>query len=191
MDTPELLYFASAAEWREWLERHHKTATEAWLVHYKKGVKKPGVSYREALDEALCFGWIDTKLKSLDKESFMLRWVPRQPGSLWSKQNKNRAEDLVEQSRMTGAGLAAIEEARKSGNWDKAYTLLTRWDTPEDLRKALVQNPKALAQFEVWANSHRNQYIHWVNSARTQATRDKRIAEVVRRAEANIKPSQA
>jgi uncharacterized protein YdeI (YjbR/CyaY-like superfamily) len=190
MDAPELLYFVSSAEWREWLEHNHKAATEAWLVHYKKGTKKPGVSYREALDEALCFGWIDTKLKSLDKESFKLRWVPRQPGSLWSKQNKDRAEELVEQGRMTGAGLASIEEARKSGNWDKAYTLLTRWDTPEDLRKALAQNPQALAQFEAWANSHRNQYIHWVNSARTQATRDKRIAEVVRRAEANIKPSQ-
>ena len=188
MDAPELLYFTSAAEWREWLERHHKTATEAWLVHYKKGIKKPGVSYREALDEALCFGWIDARLKSLDKESFMLRWVPRQPGSVWSKINRDRAEELTRQGRMTGAGLASIEEARKSGNWDKAYTLLTRWETPEDLRKALAQNPQALAQFEAWANSHRNQYIYWVDSARTQATRDKRIAEVVRRAEAGVKP---
>ena len=144
MDTPELLRFTSVDEWREWLKRHHKTAAEAWLVHYKKGVKKPGVSYREALDEALSFGWIDTKLKSLDGESFMLRWVPRKPGSLWSKINRDRAEELIEQGRMAPAGLAAIEEARRSGNWDKAYTMLTRWETPPDLRKALAENPRAL-----------------------------------------------
>lgn len=188
MDAPELLYFENGAQWREWLERHHKTATEAWLVHYKKDTKKLGISYREALDEALDFGWVDTKLKSLDKESYMLRWVPRKPGSVWSKPNKDRAEELTRQGRMTGAGLASIEAARKSGNWDKAYTLLTRWDTPEDLKKALAQNPQALAQFESWANSHRNQYIRWVNEAKTQATRVKRIAEVVRRAELNRKP---
>ena len=85
MEPLELLHFTSGNEWRRWLERNHNTASEAWLVHYKKGIKKPGISYREALDEALSFGWIDTKLKSLDKESFMLRWVPRKPGSLWSQ----------------------------------------------------------------------------------------------------------
>jgi len=150
MDAPELLYFENGAQWREWLERNHKTATEAWLVHYKKGTAKPGISYREALDEALNFGWIDARLKSLNGESYMLRYVPRKPGSVWSKQNKDRAEELTRQGRMTGTGLASIEEARKSGNWDKAYTLLTRWETPQDLRKALAENPQALAQFETW-----------------------------------------
>ena len=114
MEMPELLRFASGEEWRDWLECHHKTATEAWLVHYKKSIKKPGVSYSEALDEALCFGWIDTKLKSLDKESFMLRWVPRQPGSVWSKQNKDRAEELTRQGRMTWAGLASMKKRVKA-----------------------------------------------------------------------------
>ena len=188
VEAPELLLFASGDEWREWLERHHESATEAWLVHYKKGVAKPGISYREALDEALNFGWIDTRLKSLDRESYMLRYVPRRPRSVWSKINKDRAEELIRRGKMTHAGLASVEEARKSGNWDKAYTLLTRWETPQDLRKALAENPQALAQLETWANSHHNQYIHWVNEAKTQATRDKRIAEVVRRSEAGVKP---
>jgi uncharacterized protein YdeI (YjbR/CyaY-like superfamily) len=159
-------------------------------VHYKKGVKKPGVSYREALDEALSFGWIDTKLKSLDKESFMLRWVPRKPGSVWSKINRDRAEELIRQGRMTPAGLTSIEEARKRGKWDSAYTLLTRWEMPPDLGKALATCPAAQENFEAFANSNRNQYIHWVNEAKTEATRQKRIAAVVDYSADNIKPGQ-
>ena len=178
----------SGDEWRQWLERNHKSASEAWLVHYKKGIKKPGISYREALDEALNFGWIDTRLKSLDKEKYMLRYVPRKPGSAWSKQNKDRAEELMRQGRMTPAGLATIEDARRSGNWDRAYTFLKPYEMPEDLKKALSTNSTALEHFEAFANSPRNMYIHWVNSARTQATRNKRIAEVVRRSELNQKP---
>jgi uncharacterized protein YdeI (YjbR/CyaY-like superfamily) len=120
MEATEPLYFASGDEWRQWLEHNHKTAGEAWLVYYKKGVKKPGISYREALDEALNFGWIDTRLKSLDKESYMLRYAPRKPGSAWSKANRERAEELMREGRMAPAGLAAIEEARRSGQWDKS-----------------------------------------------------------------------
>ena len=120
MEAIELLHFTTGDEWREWLERHHQSASEAWLVYYKQGVNKSGISYREALDEALNFGWIDTKIKSVDTESYMLRYVPRKPGSAWSKLNKDRAEELLRQGKMMPAGLAAIEEARKSGNWDKA-----------------------------------------------------------------------
>jgi uncharacterized protein YdeI (YjbR/CyaY-like superfamily) len=188
MDAPDLLKFNSPRQWRAWLEEHHADRTEAWLLHYKKGVEKQGVSYREALDEALSYGWIDTKLKSIDESSFMLRWVPRKPGSLWSKQNRDRAEELIKQGRMTPAGVAAIEDARKSGKWDSAYTFLTRWEIPDDLRKALAENPAALGRFEMFANSPRNQYIYWVNEAKTAATRQKRIAEAVRRAELGQKP---
>jgi uncharacterized protein YdeI (YjbR/CyaY-like superfamily) len=188
MDAPELLRFESQEEWRIWLDKHHADRSEAWLLHYKKDSGKKGLSYRQALDEALDYGWIDTKLKSMGKDSFMLRYVPRKRGSLWSKQNRDRAEELIKQGRMTPAGLAAIEDARRSGKWDSAYTLLTRWDTPGDLKTALAVNSVASERFETWANSHRNQYIYWVKEARTPATREKRIAEVVRRAELGQKP---
>ena len=191
MDSSEPMYFENGARWREWLERNHAIATETWLLHYKKGVARPGISYREALDEALAFGWIDTKLKSLDKESYKLRYVPRKPGSLWSKINRGRVEQLFKEGRMTPAGMAAVEAARKSGKWDGAYTFLKPFEMPEDLKKALLENEKAFKNFAAFANSYRNGYIHWVNSARTEVTRRKRIEDVVKCAAANIKPGLA
>lgn len=185
---PELLRFKTPAEWRSWLEVHHASASEAWLLHYRKNSHKEGVRYREALDEAISFGWIDTKLKSLDGESFMLRYVPRKPGSLWSRLNRDRAEELLQQGRMAPAGVASIEEARKSGRWDAAYTLRVPLELPEDLKKALGDTRMALSNFEAFANSYRNTYIHWVNSARSDATRRRRISEVVRCSAENIKP---
>jgi uncharacterized protein YdeI (YjbR/CyaY-like superfamily) len=190
MDAPELLYFKNGDQWHEWLERHHKTATDAWLVHVKKGSGKVGLIFQEALDEAIAFGWIDSKLKSLGVEGFLLRYSPRKPGSLWSKRNRDRAEELTRQGRMMQAGLASIEEARKSGKWDSAYTFLKRWEMPPDLGKALAACPAARENFEAFANSNRNQYIHWVNEAKTEATRQKRIAAVVDYSADNIKPGQ-
>ena len=188
MDTPELLYFASAAEWREWLERHHKTATEAWLVHYKKGIKKPGVNYREALDEALCFGWIDGQIKTVDRDRFRQRWTPRRPGSIWSQLNSDRVKRLTADGRMASAGLAAVRAAKRCGKWQTAYTSRTAPELPTDLRKALRAVPEAWRNFSRFAPSYRTMYVGWVADAKREETRQRRIAAVVRRAREGRKP---
>jgi uncharacterized protein YdeI (YjbR/CyaY-like superfamily) len=177
-----------SADWRRWLEENHDSRLEAWLVIYKKHSGKDGITYDEALEEALCFGWIDGKMQSLDGEKFVLRFSPRKANSVWSKINKEKAERLIKSGRMTGSGLAKIEEAKKSGLWEAAYTNRKRDEMPPDLESALMENNTAWLNFRKFANSYRNMYVGWVAGARTEATRRKRITEVVKRSALNRKP---
>ncbi len=188
MELDKALYFKSSRAWRRWLEKNHDKESEALLIHYKKGSGKSGVSYSEALDEALCFGWIDSRLKSIDDERFVLKYSPRKSKSIWSKVNKERAERLIEAHKMTDEGLARIEEAKKNGLWDAAYTNRVKERMTSDLKKALLTDRIAWNNFQNFANSYRNMYIGWVNSAKTEETRNRRIAEVVKRSHANKKP---
>ena len=190
MELEKALYFKNSDEWRTWLERNHGKEHEIWLIHYKKHSGKTGISYYEALDEALCFGWIDSRMKSIDDERFILRYSPRKAKSVWSKLNKERAERLIETGRMTGAGLASIEEAKRSGSWDNAYTGRKKERMPADLKKALMEDENAWNNFTNFANSYRNNYIGWINGAKTEKTRDRRVAEVVKRAILNKKPGE-
>jgi len=182
------LYFKNRREWRAWLEKNADSAREVWLTHYKKSSDKVSVSLEEAVEEALCFGWIDGKLKSIDQDSFILRYSPRKAGSVWSKINKDRAEKLIASGSMTPSGLARIEEAKKNGRWDAAYTSLTKDEISPDLQSALEERPEAWNNFRNFANSYQNMYIGWVNGAKTGETREKRIEEVVNRCSLNIKP---
>jgi uncharacterized protein YdeI (YjbR/CyaY-like superfamily) len=188
MELDNALFFEDSDEWRNWLEHNHNKEKEIWLLHYKKNSGKTGISYSEALVEAICFGWIDSKMKSIDEEKFILRYSPRKAKSVWSKINKERAERLIESGRMTRAGLASIEEAKRSGSWDAAYTSRKKEGMPPDLKKALMEDEKAWNNFTYFANSYRNNYIGWINGAKTKETRDRRIAEVVKRAQLNKKP---
>ena len=188
MNIDKALHFRDSQEWHKWLEQNHDKETEAWLVMYKKRSKETGLQYDEALEEALCFGWIDGKMESIDEEKFILRYSPRKTKSVWSKINKERAERLIAQGRMTRAGLAKIEEAKKNGTWDAAYTNKIRDEIPSDLKKALMENTKAWNNFESFANSYRNMYIAWVIGAKAEETRRKRITEVVKRSALNRKP---
>lgn len=188
MDADSALYFKNSRQWRQWLAQNHDREQEAWLLFYKKASGKPSMTIAEGVAEAMCYGWIDGKLKSLDTERFVLRYTPRKPRSVWSKINKEKAERLIAEGRMMPAGLDRIEEARQNGLWDAAYTNKTREEMPADLEAALAENTKAHANFTAFANSYRNTYIGWVNSAKTAATRQRRITEVVRRAELNRKP---
>jgi uncharacterized protein YdeI (YjbR/CyaY-like superfamily) len=113
----EPIAFASAEQWRTWLEANHATASEAWVTISKKAAKEPLVTLAQATEEALCFGWIDSAMRPIDDERFALRYTPRRPGSRWSEVNKRRAMQLIAQGRMTEAGLARIEEARRNGRW--------------------------------------------------------------------------
>ncbi len=181
------LSFRSRKEWRNWLEKNHSKAKEVWLVHYKKSAGKIGIRLEEAVEEALCFGWIDGKLRKIDSERFILRYSPRKAGSVWSKINRERAERMIEAEKMTAAGLSAIEEAKRSGAWDGSYTNLKPDEVPADLLAALAKDKRALHNFQGFANSYRNMYIYWVTSTKTDETRRKRIEKVVEQALKNKK----
>jgi len=187
MRTDTVVYFKTRAEWRRWLERHHDTQTEIWLVHYKKHSRKAGLRLVEAVEEALCFGWIDGQLRKIDDEKFRLRYSPRRLRSPWSRINRKKAEKMIRAGKMTAAGLARIEEAKKTGLWQRAYTNKTRERMPSDLKAALLKNREAWDNFRKFANTYRNMYIGWVVSAKTEETRKRRIDKVFDQAFRNKK----
>jgi uncharacterized protein YdeI (YjbR/CyaY-like superfamily) len=188
MSLKDALLFNNRNEWRTWLENNHKTMKEIWLLHYKKQAGKQYLNHIDAVEEALCFGWIDSKLKKIDEERFILKYSPRKPKSVWSKINKEKAEAMIISRKMTQAGLDKIEEAKKHGLWDRAYTNKVKERIPSDLKQALLTDSKAWDNFQHFANSYRNMYCGWVKAAKTKETRKKRIVEVVKRSRQSKKP---
>jgi len=181
------LDFRTAAEWRTWLRRNHAKSQGEWVYMYKKGARA-GLRYQDALDEALCFGWIDGQIHAVDAEKFRQRWTPRRKGSVWSQANKDRAERLTAQGRMCGAGLAEVTAAQKTGKWQAAYTNRREDAVPPDLVKALRAVPASWRNFKGLAQTYRNMYAGWVQSAKKVETRQRRVAAVVSRALRNLKP---
>jgi len=144
----DTLYPATQNEWREWLQANHATKTSVWLVYYKKKSTKPTIRYTEAVDEALCFGWIDSKAIPVDEESFMQFFCPRKEKSVWSKVSKEKVQRLIEESRMTSAGYASIERAKENGSWsilDDAEALVI----PQDLAGS-IEHPGAGQGLFLW-----------------------------------------
>lgn len=169
------------SEWRRWLEENHAGAPGVWVVYAKKGSGLTGLSYDDAVEEALCFGWIDSKVNSLDEQRYMQLFTPRRPGSVWSRLNKERIARVIDAGLMADAGMARIRDAEADGSW----SLLDDIDelvVPEDLRAALEADPGAAANFEGFTPSQKKPLLFWIASAKRPATRQKRIAEVVRRA---------
>jgi len=173
------LIFANRAEWRAWLEKHHSAEQEAWIVHPKKKVKAGTLTYEEAVEEALCFGWIDGLLRSIDSEKFALRYSPRKPKSIWSEINKRRAERLMREGRMTDAGLEKIMDAQESGEWGAATQREDVDIIPPDLEQALQCHQNALTAFRNLPASRKKQFIWWITSAKRDETRMKRIQATV------------
>ena len=182
-----MLSFTNREDWRFWLEENYEKENYVWLTLYKKKFRKKGMTLQDAVEEAICFGWIDGKLKRLDTERFILRFSPRKARSVWSKINKERAEMLLKSGKMTDAGLVKIQEAKKNGLWESAYTNKTKEEIPLDLKEALMKEKKAWDNFQRFANSYRNMYIGWVNSGKTAETRIKRIKKVVEQSLLNKK----
>lgn len=180
--------FKDRDEWRAWLEEHHNSASEAWLIYYKKHINKKSIGYDEAVEEALCFGWIDSKVKRIDEEKYMQRYTPRKEDSNWSESNKQRVKKLIKMGLMTEAGLAKIETAKRNGSWSRLDDIEKHIVVPEDLQAVLAENLAAKENFEKFPPSHKKQYLWWLKSARRAETREKRIVEIVKRAEENIKP---
>lgn len=174
------LRFGDGRGWRRWLERNHDTSDGVWLILRKKGVDIQGVTYEEALDEALCLGWIDSRLERIDDEIHRQRFTPRRRGSIWSKANVKRVERLTAEGRMRDAGLRRVRDAKENGRWAEAYeSRIPSHRMPKDLKDALDADPRARKNFSALAESYRRNYIAWVVGAKTETTRGKRITKVV------------
>jgi len=169
----KLTYAKNSAQWRAWLKKHSTTATEVWLVYFKKDTGKPTIEFSDALDEALCFGWIDTKIKSLDTARFMMRFVPRKPRSSWSPSNIARVKRLIAQRRMTAAGRAAFAGHQKR----RTPPLPTR--LPQELAWRFKSSIAAWNVFQSFPPGYRRMAIGWVASAKQAQTREKRLAKLI------------
>lgn len=182
------LYVRNREEWRKWLENNSGTAREIWLIYYKKHTKKPTISYDDAVEEALCFGWIDSTVRRIDEERYMQWYLPRKKSSQWSLLNKQRAEKMISEGKMTEKGMLLIEEAKKNGSWQKAYTTQGIMNQPADLVVALSKNTIALRNFKNFSQGLKNRYILYINDAKKPETRVRRINKIVELSLNNVKP---
>ncbi len=174
-----LLDFADAAGWETWLAEHHADAREAWLKIAKKGGGATSVTVTEALDVALCYGWIDGQRKSFDTAYFVQRYCPRRTRSSWSKVNVGKVEALIAAGRMRPAGQAEIDAAKADGRWDAAYVSQKEATVPPDLAAALAANPAAQAHFDTLGRTDRYWVIMNLAKARTPATRAARLTRFI------------
>jgi uncharacterized protein YdeI (YjbR/CyaY-like superfamily) len=177
------------AEWRAWLAANHATGTGVWLVTFKKASGRPYLPYDETVEEALCFGWVDSRPGKLDAERTMLYFSPRKAKSGWAKPNKIRVEKLIAAGLMTPAGQAAIDAAKKNGAW-ALLDAVEAMVCPPDLAKALKANPTAKKNFDAFPPSVRKAIFQWVTLAKKPETRAKRVEETVRLAERNVRANQ-
>jgi uncharacterized protein YdeI (YjbR/CyaY-like superfamily) len=179
MDTPELV-LVDAAAWRAWLDRHHATSAGVWLVLAKKGTITPtNLSYDEALEEALCAGWIDGQLGRRDATTFKRRFTPRTARSPWSARNTETTQRLLDEGRLLPAGQAAVAAARADGRWDAAYASQATIEVPDDLAAALRDEPRAQAMFDILTSANRYAVLYRIAEAKRDRTRADRIARFV------------
>ena len=185
----ETFYPKSRQEWREWLQNNYDKKTSVWLIYNKKKSNIPTISYGEAVDEALCFGWIDSTAKPLDDEKYMQFFSKRKAKSVWSKINKDKIDRLTKEGLMTKAGFESVETAKQNGSWtilDDAEALII----PADLEIAFQKRQNASNYFLNLSMSDKRNILQWLTLAKREETRQKRIAEIVELAEQNLKPKQ-
>lgn len=185
----ERFYATDRPAWRTWLERNHATCRGVWLIYDKGTTRERALLYDDIVEEALCFGWIDSRTHSLDDKQAMLYISPRNPRSPWSKVNKQRVARLIEAGLMTDAGVAAVEASKADGSWT-IYDAIEELTVPSDLASALAGNKTAERHFEAFSTSNKKQILWYVASAKRPETRKKRIAQIIGAAEQNINPLQ-
>lgn len=188
-DGVKTFYAKSRAEWRSWLLRNHKKEKSVWLIIYQMKSQVPSVYYLEAVDEALCFGWIDSKPNKRDAESRYQYFAKRNPKSNWSKINKEKVARLAEQGLMTEAGLEMVELAKCTGTWD-ALNNIDDLILPDDLQRRFNRNKLALKNWSEFPPSTKRGILDWIQSAKRPETRQKRIDETVSLAAKNIRANQ-
>lgn len=180
-------YPKTRKEWRKWLEKNHGSVKGIWIIYYKKGSGKATVSYEDAVEEALSFGWIDSTVNTLDEERYQQLFTPRKPHSTWSSLNKKRVEKLIKNGSMTPAGLEKIEKAKYNGSWtilDDVEDLII----PEDLENKFKKNKKALAIYESFSDSVKKQILWLIASAKRPDTRVRRINKIIKSLKNGEKP---
>lgn len=179
----------SRAAWRSWLQANHDRAEGVWLVSFKQGTGQPRFSYDEAVEEALCFGWIDSKPRKLDDQRSMVWFAPRKARTGWSRLNQNRIERLMAAGLMHAAGRAKVEQARADGSWS-ALDAVEDLAVPADLQAALQAFPPADVHFTAFPRSVRRGILEWIHTAKRAETRAARIAETARLAQQNQRANQ-
>ena len=174
-----ILEFASQQDWEQWLDAHHATSQGLWLKIAKKRARTTTVSYPEALESALCYGWIDGQKASCDEQFWLQRFTPRGRKSKWSRLNRDKATELLQQGRMRPAGIAQVEQARQDGRWDAAYEPQRTATVPDDLQRELDRRPSARAFFNALDRSNRYAILYRLQDARRPETPARRLAQIV------------
>ncbi len=173
------IYLKDAQTWRAWLEENHDKSLGIWLIYFKKHSGKPRVPYNEAVEEALCFGWIDSTVKRIDDDRYMQKFTPRNAKSNWSELNKQRIEKLMKPGKMTSAGIQAVDVAKKNGKWDEASESQKNYDLSDDFVELVKKNNQAFIVYTGLSPSQKKQYVNWVMSAKKPETRIKRCIEMI------------
>ncbi|HEU4491856.1 MAG TPA: YdeI/OmpD-associated family protein [Jiangellales bacterium] len=189
IDDPPRFHPESREQWRAWLADHHDTERGAWLVSWKQATGRPSLPYEAMIEEALCFGWVDSTVRTLDSERSMMLMTPRKPTSTWARTNKDRVERLLAAGLMQPAGIAAVEAAKANGSWT-VLDSVDALEVPDDLAAALDAEPGARAAYEGFSPSNRKMILWWVKSAKRPETRERRIAETARLAARGIPANQ-
>ena len=186
---PNSIHPLTRAEWRAWLEENHTRGEGVWLISYKKATGMSRMAYDEAVEEALCFGWVDSKPNKLDDERSLLWFAPRKPGTGWSKPNKERVARLIAAGLMAPAGLAKVEAAKADGSW-AALDAVEALEIPSDLGQALAANPTARRHWDAFPRSVKRGILEWINNAKKSETRARRVEETVTLAAENRRANQ-
>ena len=185
MEIPEL-YFKTDVAWREWLHENHKSQNAVYLIFYKVDHDNESMRWEEAVRVALCYGWIDSTVKSLGDGKRRQYFTPRKDKSVWSALNKNYLKELFENDLMHESGISKIEIAKQNGSWT-ALDAVEKGIIPEELKSAFNENPKAYKNYQNFAPSYRKSYLYWLTQAKREVTRKKRTAEIIKFCDANIK----
>lgn len=182
MNEPSI-YLPTREAWRNWLDKHHDSEPNIWLIHYKKHTGKPSIPYNDAVEEALCFGWIDSLVRRFDEERYMQKYTPRKPRSTWSKHNVRRVEKMIAEGKMMERGLELYNYARENGLLpDLEETAKPEGifpEVPDFFTRALQKNPEAEKTFNALAPSYKLQYLGWILDAKREETRNRRMEEAI------------
>ena len=174
-----IMAFPSREAWAAWLDEHHADSAGVWLALAKKGAGEAGVSYSDAVEVALCYGWIDGQAEKLDDRFWLQRFTPRRSRSIWSRVNRDRAMALMARGEMRPAGLREVERAQADGRWEAAYEPPSTMTVPDDLQEALARNPVAAASFAALDRTNRYAILHRIHAAKKPETRARRIETFV------------
>jgi len=188
MRITKTLHARDRDEWRAWLEKNHAVETEVWLVFCRKHTGQPGIPYDDAVEEALCFGWIDSIIQRMDDEKYVRKFTPRKDDSKWSVLNKRRAARMIEEGRMTETGLAKLNYSGNEDDYGRTPQRKTQeLVIPQYFKQALMGSRKAWENFNDLAPSYRRRYLLWISDAKTDETRERRLAEATQLLAANKK----